>query len=53
MFVLACLLDVRQSDPEWVAPWPWPSIYGEGHGKNLKATQTVKAPGSVPFAEMH
>ena len=32
MFVLVCLLD-GQSPPEWVVHWPWPSAYGEGHGK--------------------
>ena len=20
----------------WVGPWPWPSAYGEGHGKKLE-----------------
>ena len=28
------VLWMYQSPPEWVAPLPWPSAYGEGHSKN-------------------
>ena len=33
MFVLVCSLDDHLPGNR-VAAWPWPSAYGEGHGKN-------------------